>query len=213
MKRRLRAPSPAFVVSLIAVFIALGGTSYAAITVLPQNSVGTKQLKNGAVTKTKISKKTITQLKGNRGPAGPAGATGPPGSQGVPGPAGPFPSGNAPSGITIRGNYALGSETTTGFAWDNVTFGFQFSAAPAVEWHAAGAPATTNCPGTAANPQATAGFLCVYEGVGDNIGSRHVFNPITGAGDTANRWGAGLDAQPSAAARWFSYGTWAATSP
>jgi hypothetical protein len=89
-KRRLRAPSPALVVSLIALFVALGGTSYAAIN-LPKNSVGTKQLKNGAVTKTKINKKTITQLMGKPGPAGPAGptgATGPQGPQGAQGPPG-----------------------------------------------------------------------------------------------------------------------------
>ena len=41
MKRRLRAPSPALVISLIALFVALGGTSYAAINALPKNSVGT----------------------------------------------------------------------------------------------------------------------------------------------------------------------------
>ncbi len=49
MKRPLRAPSPAFVISLIALFVALGGTTYAA-TSLPKNSVGTKQLKKNAVT-------------------------------------------------------------------------------------------------------------------------------------------------------------------
>ena len=47
-KRRLRAPAPALVISLIALFIALGGTTYAA-TSLPMNSVGTKQIKNGSV--------------------------------------------------------------------------------------------------------------------------------------------------------------------
>jgi hypothetical protein len=47
-------PSPALVISLIALFVALGGTSYAAINALPKNSVGTKQLKNGAVTPGKI---------------------------------------------------------------------------------------------------------------------------------------------------------------
>jgi hypothetical protein len=81
MKMRLRAPSPALVVSLIALFVALGGTTYAA-TSLPKNSVGTKQLKNGAVTKGKINKKTISALKGSRGPIGPAGSAGAPGPKG-----------------------------------------------------------------------------------------------------------------------------------
>ena len=43
MKRLLRhRPSPAMVVSLLALTVALGGTGYAAI-VLPANSVGTTQ--------------------------------------------------------------------------------------------------------------------------------------------------------------------------
>src|SRR6476469_3538095 len=54
MKRRMKAPSPALVVSVVALFVALAGTSYAAIR-LPANSVGTKQLKNKAVTKIKLS--------------------------------------------------------------------------------------------------------------------------------------------------------------
>jgi len=76
------SPSPALVVSLLALFVALAGTTYAA-TSLPKNSVGTAQLKNGAVTKKKISRTTRTALKGNRGPQGPNGATGPPGLQGM----------------------------------------------------------------------------------------------------------------------------------
>jgi hypothetical protein len=54
MKRRLRAPSPAVVISVIALFVALGGTSYAAVAI-PTNSVGTAQLKNGAVTAAKLA--------------------------------------------------------------------------------------------------------------------------------------------------------------
>jgi hypothetical protein len=69
-------PSPALVVACIALAVSLGGTSYAAIK-LPKNSVGTKQLKNQAVTKAKIAKKTIAALKGQKGDPGPPGpATG-----------------------------------------------------------------------------------------------------------------------------------------
>ncbi len=39
---------------MLATFIALGGTAYAASS-LPANSVGTRQLRRGAVTLTKIS--------------------------------------------------------------------------------------------------------------------------------------------------------------
>ena len=72
-------PSPATWIACLALAVALGGTAYAAVT-LPAKSVGTKQLKNGAVTKQKIAKKTIAALRGNTGPmgqAGPPGAAGP----------------------------------------------------------------------------------------------------------------------------------------
>jgi|SRR5579884_1856149 len=49
-------------VSLAALFVALGGTSYAAFA-LPKNSVGTKQLKNGAVTTKKIKNGAVTNSK------------------------------------------------------------------------------------------------------------------------------------------------------
>jgi hypothetical protein len=42
LKRRL--PSPALAVALLALFVALGGTGYAAVT-LQKNSVGSKQLR------------------------------------------------------------------------------------------------------------------------------------------------------------------------
>jgi hypothetical protein len=57
--------------ALLALFLALGGTSFAAgNALLPRNSVGTPQLRNGAVTKTKIANKTLVAL--NTGPAGGA---------------------------------------------------------------------------------------------------------------------------------------------
>lgn len=54
-----RLPSPAMAVACLALMVALGGTSYAAIT-LPRNSVGTAQLRTGAVTGVKVKKNTLT---------------------------------------------------------------------------------------------------------------------------------------------------------
>jgi hypothetical protein len=75
----------------VAVFVALGGTSYAAIT-LPRNSVGSNQLKRNAVTSTDVKDRSLgvrdlslaarTFLKGERGPQGPQGVQGPPGTGG-----------------------------------------------------------------------------------------------------------------------------------
>jgi len=49
-------------IALLALFIALGGTTYAA-TALPRNSVGPKQLRKSAVTNKKIAKKAVTGVK------------------------------------------------------------------------------------------------------------------------------------------------------
>ncbi|SRR6266536_438300 len=75
-------------VALLALFLALGGTTYAAAS-LPKNSVGTRQIKNGAVTKPKIAKKTIAALRGVRGRQGLQGPKGDKGDSGQQGPRGP----------------------------------------------------------------------------------------------------------------------------
>ncbi len=96
------------VTSVMALVVALGGTSYAAIA-LPRNSVGTAQLRANAVTSAKLRANAVTSAKikngtllardfkagqlpagergapGAGGPAGPAGPAGAPGPQGRPG--------------------------------------------------------------------------------------------------------------------------------
>jgi hypothetical protein len=63
MKRiRLRRPSFATTLAFIALMVALGGTTYAALK-LPKNSVGSKQLKKNAVTGAKIKKNAVTGAK------------------------------------------------------------------------------------------------------------------------------------------------------
>jgi len=96
------------VMASIALFLALGGVSFAAAT-LPRNSVGTAQLRNGAVNGAKVAAHSLRAgdfargqlVRGLRGPAGrrgpagddpapqgPAGAPGAPGALGAAGPAG-----------------------------------------------------------------------------------------------------------------------------
>lgn len=57
--RTLKRPSPALAISILALFVALGGTSYA-VTQLPKNSVGTPQLKKNAVTGAKVKDGSLT---------------------------------------------------------------------------------------------------------------------------------------------------------
>jgi hypothetical protein len=110
---------------LLALFVALGGTSYAA-TALPRDSVGSRQLRDDAVSSSKVKDGTLrskdfkasdrSELRGARGPAGPVGAAGATGPGGPAGPAGsPGPHATAdvrfatteskPSGSTSRVDY------------------------------------------------------------------------------------------------------------
>jgi hypothetical protein len=77
------------VVACLALFVALGGASYAA-TQLPKNSVGSVQIKKDAVTGAKVKDGSLGAADFGAGqiPAGPAGSTGPAGPRGVQGPQG-----------------------------------------------------------------------------------------------------------------------------
>jgi hypothetical protein len=101
MKAILRhLPSPAACLAGLALLVALGGTSYAAVT-LPKSSVGTVQLKKKAVTRAKLARNAVTgakvknssltaaDFKAGQLPAGPQGPTGPRGATGLRGAAGP----------------------------------------------------------------------------------------------------------------------------
>jgi hypothetical protein len=122
-------PSPAIVIASLALLVTLGGTGYAAI-VLPDNSVGTAQLKSNAVTSLKVKNGSLLAADfkagqipagktGPAGPAGSAGSAGPGGAKGAAGPAGPAgPAGSAGAGAgagtlsgyqTIRGDSANNS--------------------------------------------------------------------------------------------------------
>jgi hypothetical protein len=104
MRKLLRRPSPAMAVACLALLVALGGTSVAAVNQLGRNTVGPLQLRNAAVTNPKIRNNAVNSTKvaprsllrsdfapgqlpagptGPQGPAGPAGAAGPAGPAGV----------------------------------------------------------------------------------------------------------------------------------
>src|SRR5206468_2927614 len=122
MQRRVdRRPSLATLISIIALFIALGGTSYAAATgLLPKNSVGSAQVINRSLQKGDLSRTAVASLRGNRGPrglqgiqgdpgaAGPAGPTGPKGDKGATGDPWTLNNGLVPSGKVLRGVFGPG---------------------------------------------------------------------------------------------------------
>jgi hypothetical protein len=65
MRRLLRRPSPAMVIAVIALFLAIGGTTYA-IT-LPAGSVGPAQLRPQAVLNSKLYPGAVSNTKMGRG--------------------------------------------------------------------------------------------------------------------------------------------------
>ena len=80
------------VTSLLALFVALGGTSYAVVA-LPKNSVKARQVASGAIRSAEIKNRSVKARDlargvlragppGVAGPAGPAGARGPDGAPG-----------------------------------------------------------------------------------------------------------------------------------
>jgi hypothetical protein len=106
---RVRRPSPALIVAMLALLVALGGTSYA-VTQLPAKSVGTMQLRKRAVTGPKIRNNAVTSSKVRNGSLlardfkdgqVPVGAPGPPGPAGEPGQTG------APGKDGVVAAYAL----------------------------------------------------------------------------------------------------------
>lgn len=119
-------PSTGTIIGLLALFVALGATSYAALNI-PANSVGTQQLKRNAVVSTKVKDRSLLakdfragQLPaGVQGPVGATGATGATGPTGPPGPtAAAFAHNNVESSPVPLAGFAppvLDLSTGTGF--------------------------------------------------------------------------------------------------
>jgi hypothetical protein len=112
-ERLTRNLTYANVTATLALFIALGGSSYAALK-LPRNSVGSKQIRSGAVTSRAVHDRSIrlrdvsvaarTSLSGGQGPAGPVGPPGPPAAK--------FFASVSSGGTLVRGNATSGGRET-----------------------------------------------------------------------------------------------------
>jgi hypothetical protein len=99
-------------VAYLALFVALGGSAYAAVTItgkeIKDATITGRDIKNQSLGRNKLSAATVSSLAGQRGPAGPQGPagrkgdTGPAGRKGDTGPVGPQgPAGpRGPSGIS-----------------------------------------------------------------------------------------------------------------
>ena len=89
MLSRLRARlTYANVAATFALFVALGGSSYAALN-LPPNSVGSEQVKPGSLRASDFKASERSRLRGRRGRVGKTGPDGPRGATGARGATGP----------------------------------------------------------------------------------------------------------------------------
>jgi hypothetical protein len=124
MKRSLRGPSPALIVSLVALFVALGGTSLAAA-----NFINGRQIKPHSLPKDRLTQNAIKSLRGARGLQGPKGSQGIQGIKGDKGDPGPTAASYA-YGYLVQGPFtdyttvlAL-SDTNDAYGPGKLTVGF-----------------------------------------------------------------------------------------
>jgi hypothetical protein len=199
------------VISVLALVFAMGGGAYAfasssggaVIHGCVQKNTGSLRVISGKHKCAKSEKEITWNRTGPRGLKGPTGITG---AQGLQGSVGPFPD-ILPTGKTVRGNYNIGGTAAAagGLANTAISFVFQFASAPAFNYIAPGGASTAACPGSATNPTAAAGNLCVYsQGATNTTGAKN---------NNIDQWGDTLFINATAAGTFFDFGIWAATSP
>jgi Collagen triple helix repeat (20 copies) len=132
MRIHPKFPSPATVIALVALFVALGGTGYAATRIV--HSAAHKKSKapsSGALIRKEVAKYFAAhkaQLVGPPGPAGLPGAPGAPGAEGKQGPKGETgqtgetgPAGAASQSAKLAGPVSTGSASRVSLGGPSVT--------------------------------------------------------------------------------------------
>lgn len=155
-------------------------------------------------------------IQGPKGAPGAPGAPGPAGSSGLNGINGVrgvnglngfsgFTS-TLPGGATEVGTWG-GNDYTEGIPYYMpISFNIPLESRPTIVIVAKEAPSTEECPGSAAEPEASSGFLCIY--VGELVGgSLFTFDPALSGGGP---YGTILGLKPTTNAA-VAYGTWAVT--
>jgi hypothetical protein len=181
------------VIALLALFVALAGTGYAAVT-LPRASVGTPQLREGAVVSPKVRDGSLHARDLAPGEL--------------------FPE-ILPRGRTLRGVYYLGSSSAAGnqLATGQISFPVRLGAPPIAHFVGLEAVPPAACTGTALRPAAAPGHLCVYEARESGAAAHRVIDPVSGrVGGVVRAWGAGLSVRAVRGGDVFSSGTWAVTA-
>jgi hypothetical protein len=181
-----------------------------------------------------INPKVLKKLKGGSGKAGVNGVAGAPGAAGATGPTGPAGSqgkegaqgkegqqgqegkegkegpfvATLPSGKTLTGHYHLELDNVTNAHGDigqGYSYAFPLASDPTTHFIASGATAPAQCPGSAAEPKALPGNLCVYEGTSNS--------DVVSFGVETDRHGFGLLMENTGSSSFWSIGSWAVTAP
>ncbi len=205
--------SYANVMATIAVFIALGGASYAAFR-LPKNSVGPRQIKKNAVSAAKIKKNSINSAKVKNGSLRAADFKAGQLPQGPQGPPGQNLTAATPlgSGATESGAFAAGGGKEDTFS---VVASFaQPLPAPLDKNHVVtlqeGEASHEHCPGVG---QADPGYFCAYIGYTQSAEIYTLFeDPETGE-PGASRFGTNAYGQGTGIEAGVVAGTWSVTAP
>ena len=204
MSRRLNYAN---VTATLALFFAMSGGALAAKHYLLNS---TKQ----------INPKVLRALRGRTGATGAPGAPGAPGGTGKEGlagkegPTGPFPTGNAPRGITIRGAYGVFSANGTN-GYSEISFGYTLAARPAIKYIAEGSAVPPECAGgTVKLPQAQPGNLCIFEAFHlKHVGGAFDPDPESFSTTVAGRTGAIVYDESTGGTQSAAGGSWAVTAP
>ena len=211
------------VMATIAVFIALGGTSYGVLRItgkdVASNSLtgaDIRDLRSGDIRNHSLLRRDFrpgelrARTVGPRGPKGDKGDKGDQGNQGIPGPL----LETLTSGKTEFGKYyALGSPAPSGeFAVDVISYQFPLPSVPTDHYLPPATASTAECPGSFSNPQAAPGHLCVYS---EKRGGVQTSYSGDGMGfDALDRYGFAANIVSSGTANnFYDYGAWAVTAP
>ncbi|MDJ0791996.1 MAG: hypothetical protein QNJ71_08870 [Acidimicrobiia bacterium] len=120
-----------------------------------------------------------------------------------------MPGGVVPAGATIRGVWSVGGASAT-WVNDGHSFGYTLPSKP-VSHYISGGP-TTECPGTATQPEALPGHLCVYEDTRNGISVDLTVGDADGQRTLASTFGFFVTTETAGAANMLAYGGWAVTA-
>lgn len=205
-----KTPSPSLVISILALFVALSGSAYAAA------KINGKNIKKGTVTSKQIKDRSIKKadLAKDARIAGPTGAAGANGKDGL-----SIIEGQIPSGKTVTGNFSIATSNGSAGIQSYYTLVSLPARAPValtpstVNFDATSAATDdedASCTGTSAAPTAPSGKVCIYPSLQSYYNTP---NQITASDATIEDTGFVMAVTLDPGESYSGYGSWAYTAP